>query len=264
MTSSIKTVSNFDCVLQKLDSLEGKELVAFDVDQVLIDPVDHVLSGLGSDIKDRHFKDIRNRLGQGAFDYLYSIIVRDRSVVRLDDRLPFAIKDLHKRNIHTIGLTAFWDGPYGVIDDMSSFRVNQLKDFDFDFSPNKLVESHIYKNHKSPRLNRHPRLRSGVLHTSHVSKGDTLLAYLKEQAFHPSTIIFIDDQPAYLDQVEQACKKINVPFEGFCMRQSFLSQDLRNQEIDEAIAALQFQYLEKNKEWLDDRKASNMLQKAVS
>lgn len=262
MTSSIKTVPNFDPVFKKLDTLKGKEIVAFDVDQVLIDPIDHVLSGLGSDIKDKHFKDIRARLGQEAFDYLYSIIVRDREVARLDSRLPSTINNLHKRCIHTIGLTAFWDGPYGVIKDMSSFRVNQLKDLDFDFSPNKIKDDHLYTTHKSPRLDRHPRLKSGVLHTSHVSKGDTLLAYLQEHKIQPSHIIFIDDQPAYLEQVKKTCKQLNIPFEGFCMRQSFLPKNERDQKIDKAVAALQFQHLEKNNIWLTDEKAKSILQKA--
>ncbi len=260
-SSSICTVSTFDPIFDALKTLTGKELVVFDVDQVLIDPLDHVLSGLGSTIKNKYFQDIIDRLGIETFDYFYSIIVRDRAVSRLDDRLPKIIDTLHNRNIHTIALTAFWNGPYGVIEDMSSFRVNQLKDLDFDFSRNKSLDSYLYTDYLSPRLNRHPCLKKGVLHTSHVSKGDTLFAYLKKSTFQPSRVLFIDDQQTYLEQVQATCKNLSIPFEGFCLRQSFKSSVNRKNDIDEAIAALQFKHLENTKEWLNDKKAKTLLLK---
>lgn len=262
-TSGIQVATSYDEIFQDLENLKEGDMAVFDVDQVLLDPVDLILSGRGESIKTRYFEDIRNRLGQDRFDYLYSIIIRDRRVVRVDERLPDVLRKLHEKGVHVVALTAFWDGLYGVIPDMSQFRVQQLMDFGFDFSPNKTMSDYTYTTLESPRMRRHPRFLQGVLLTSHVSKGDTLAAYLTQHNISkPNRLTFIDDNLIYLNQVQNSCLDLGIPFCGYELRVATL--EALSDPVNEAMAGFQFEYLEKNDIWLEDQKAKNLLFDAMS
>ncbi len=79
---------------------------------------------------------------------------------------------------------------------------------------------------------KHPaQFHKGILFCSNNDKGEALQALLKELAFTPNKIVFIDDKEKYLLSVQKITLSMNVPFVG--IRYSFLDAKVAAFVLDE-------------------------------
>ncbi len=253
MSWDIIQTDSFGSVKKLYDQADQKSLCVFDVDQVLIDPKDAVLSAVGEAIKTQNLKQIHTDHGQEVYDYYYSILVKERQVDLVDALVKETISDLQKRQLPTIALTAFWDGPYGVLDNIGDFRVQQLLNLGYDFSKSQPLEDQLFQHLDSGREGLYPSLKDGIALTCYVSKGEVLKAYINQMNDQPNHVIFIDDRLSFIEQVINACKEMNIP----CTAIHYLAAEKNGKVLNEPLAHFQWQYFVENKTWLSDEEAIN-------
>ncbi len=66
----------------------------------------------------------------------------------------------------------------------------------------------------------------GILFSAENNKGDLLLHFFDTINYHPKKVIFIDDKIKYVEQVDHAMKKANIPYVG--IRYSRLDEKVKN------------------------------------
>src|SRR5581483_2492335 len=132
---TIQTLSRLNLIEKQLFKAEENVLVIFDVDQVLIDPIDTILSAKGDILKVTLLKSLSQRLGIERANELYSILVKERQVRLVEDLIPEYIKKLHLHGHRVLALTAFPTHRFGKIENITHFRKTQLKQYGIQFEP---------------------------------------------------------------------------------------------------------------------------------
>ncbi len=234
-------------------------LVIFDVDQVLIDPTDQVLSAKGDPLKSRLLKDFEYRLGAARANQLYSILVKTRAIQRVEETLPTLIATLIAHDIKVIALTAFPTGTFGCIANVENFREQQLKMEGFEFQQSfKGLERLLFHELRPEQDYRVPTFQSGILYTGtggmgapHLTKARVLQAFCKRIAWKPRKVIFFDDGLKHLEEMEAFCLEEKILFEGYHYLEALKLPGV----VDKVLGRLQFKYLEKHHRWLSDEEA---------
>ena len=255
MSREIIQTDDFSSVVHIYEAATERTLCAFDVDQVLIDPKDAVLSAMGEAVKVKRLQELEAKHSQEMYDFYYSIIVKEREVELLDPKIKETVLKLQHRGVPTFALTAFWDGPYGVIENIGDDRIAQLLSFGFDFGNSQPLSDRLFKNLKSHRLALHPSLKRGVVLTCHVSKGDVLEAYINELDQKPDHVIFIDDRITYIEQVVTSCSEMGIQ----CTAIHYVGRERIDKKLDMAVADFQWNYLLKNHRWIPDQEVIKMM-----
>lgn len=265
---TIQILSRLNLIEKQLFKAQDNVLVIFDVDQVLIDPVDTILSAKGDTLKVTLLKGLGQRLGIARANELYSILIKEREVRLVENLIPEYIQKLHLHGHKVMGLTAFPTHRFGKIDNVTHFRKSQLQAFNiqFDaFAPNKIFSELNPEAIRTQHHFRTPSYDDGILYTGTgglnappLSKGSVLRAFLATLDWKPNSIIFIDDNFHHLQSVQECCKMEHIPFQGYHYT---AANDLPG-ILDRTLARFQFKYLEKNDIWLSDFKAKQLMNKA--
>jgi len=166
-----------------------------------------------------------------------------------EERIPTVIQDLQVRKIPTLALTALGTGKYGKIDDFVAYRINQLSQFQMDFSQ-AVSQKEIVFDHLKPVRGSYPEYRKGILFTNWFenSKGVVLAAFLEKIGRRPQKIIFFDDSMRNLLSVEKEMKKAGIPVELI----HYQAERLMYDTLDKGVAGQQITHLLRHRKWLDD------------
>ncbi|MDB6096536.1 MAG: hypothetical protein JWM09_814 [Francisellaceae bacterium] len=249
------------------ESLSPNDLVVFDVDQVLIDPTDIILSYNGEALKSLLLKKLEREYGVDKANEFYSIIIKDRAVRLVEPETPKIIQQLIDKKIPVVALTAFPTGPFGVINNLEDWRLSQLKNLNIDFSnsfKNKIKEPHYFKElYFSKENKRNPLFKDGILFTGtggmgahNVGKGQVLQSFLTLVG-STGRVIFIDDNKNHLENVLTIATKNQIPLQAF----QYLGAAKLPAELNESLSYFQFEYLTTHKKWLADAKALELIKK---
>jgi hypothetical protein len=90
------------------------------------------------------------------------------------------------------------------------------------------------------------------------SKGQALQYFLENIAkWKPKHIIFIDDNPEYLNSVSEMCNRLKIKFTGFHYKAAVFDQD---EELSPEIARLQLKTLDEKEIWITDSEAKKIIE----
>lgn len=190
-----------------LAEVDKDTLVLFDIDNTTLTPSTALGSGPWFD----HLKEKLKTTGVDKDDFRHrvSIILRHAHHIPCEETLPELIRSLQARGIPVWGLTARLKNPPW---DPHFDRTTQLHlasvGVDFECSQIPLQCKLDTKN--PPSMFAH-----GIIFTSWTHKGPVLVDFLKQIDYRPAKIVFIDDQPSFLDSVKESLHKENIPFVGY-------------------------------------------------
>lgn len=180
--SKIEQVKDFVKIAELLSSLDQDSLVLFDVDEVLImDEVEYLLT---HPYRVEWRLESKKRLTRSQRNLLFSIIIQKRAVRLVDPYVADILNSLGKMQIPTMGLTKLYTGNFGVIEDLTEWRLNELKAINIDFmSSSPLKDEMLIEGMETG--DGIPTMKGGVILTANIDKGKVLDNILHAKNYYP-------------------------------------------------------------------------------
>lgn len=239
-----------DCqISQILEELDQDSLVFFDVDDVLI--MDNAEYRLTHPYRLEWRINSKNRLSSFERAFLFSIILKNRTIRLVDASITDILQSLWQKQIPTMALTKLYTGQFGVIEDFTNWRLNELKAINIDFSRSTPMRDEILLKELQQTVGGIPTMKEGVILTANVDKGQVLENILHKKKYYPKKIIFVDDVLENLESVSKICSNLQIDFHGFEFTGALLVPEA---ELDYASEKLRFEILEKEHRWIPDLK----------
>ncbi len=213
--ANITKVNNFDILKSTLESSDKETLVIFDVDYTLIYPEGDLFHPDNKETLKESLKKIEdNASSESDSDRKQSEVYLNSTYSLVSPEMPLAIQSLKERNIKTIALTFLGTDPWGNINSMKDWRINQLEKLGIDFSWS--FPKHKDRILKEPKIQKYgPSLFSqGVVFSANWGKDEILDKFLNYIDFKPSRIILIDDSLRHLEAISKYCKNKKIHFTG--------------------------------------------------
>ncbi len=249
--TQIKTIQSFSEV--NFDSITSGNLVIFDVDETLIQPIDTFLineqTSQGQVFKQKLIRDYP--ILENDNNHIASIMLKEAQRPLLEPAVIHHINKLKNRGVFVIACTAMNTGPYGINNSLEEWRYNHLKSLGFEGSFNNTLL-------RLASLKCHPIFYKGLLATDLQPKGQIIGAFIDAVKLKPKAIIMIDDDYDYLLSVKHECEKRNINFQGYEYKGS------KTLPWDEDLIQFQADYLLKYKKWLSDKEAKTLMNKQLS
>ncbi len=236
-------IKTFDFILDKSIELNEETLVVFDVDEVLITPINPFFHAKSISTQfwmiyyylfstgDVFFKDVVKHYENALFTTKYALV---------DPMLPSLIKKLQSKNIKVIALTSCPTGKHKQIGTIENWRIAHLLSFDISFK-NAFPE---YNNLLFNELSQSnpPLFKDGILFANRkTKKGPLLKAFLEKVGWKPQKIVFIDDEEKNLRSVINTMKTLNM--ECICLQciaankfEKCISREIIKQKITDLIS----------------------------
>lgn len=210
--AAIEKVSSMQEVRSKFESVHPEHTLGiFDLDLVLTIPKNPALQEKNLKLHSEIYQKIMDSLTPLEKDYAGNMKNTVSGSYLVEKGTPLIIKDLQKKGIKFIGLTATMCGRLGQVQCLEEKRYQELLDFGIDFSDSfKEIGTAVFSN-----LNRfnhcYPAFRSGILYSngeqSKNKKGTVLIELLKKTRSKHKTVIFVDDKLSNLQSVEESLKQ---------------------------------------------------------
>lgn len=245
--ADIIKISDITILNRQLNSLNENDLVIFDIDEVVIQPVDHIFHPHNKKELHKYYSDIQNRVSHSDMNKLLSIVNTQQKIKLVDRKIIDILDTLHKCSIPTIALTHSGTGKFGIIDDVTDWRIAQLHALKISFKHLSPYKDQVYNQLTGKHGT--AQLKAGILFTGHVDKGKVLTEFLESNHLHPKRIIFIDDKLSNLQSVEHALSDHNIEFNGL---EYTAVIDQKHAKIDPQIIHQQFLILEQELKWTQD------------
>ncbi len=246
----IMTLYTTSEIQEALSSLEEGTVIFVDVDDTLITPQSKCFHA-SSPYRDFIDELKKNREEIENFDIILSHWRLQRKIMLVSEGWSQLLRSL-KEKYSVYALTKIETGSFGDLPSMEKWRYDELTQKGLFFTPAfKGTFEHTLvcgEKSSSPATFYH-----GIFMTGATTKGDVVATFVEAQ--RPTQIVLIDDRQDYLQDVEETCKKLDVPFLGILFR----GVDLIKGAPDRAVADFQKQYLLTNKEWLEDDVAAEKL-----
>ena len=240
---------------QQLETLDERDLVVFDMDDVLIVPQDAIL----------HLKVEKKRyeiaarytahLPDHQQIHFFSLVWKNAETVLVEPHIATLIRQMQEKGIRVIVLTAARVGRVGIIKDTVAFRIHELQSKGIDLR-------HAFPEVETLTLNElnhgkgSPVFQSGVMLSHRFPKGEVLATFLKKLNWKPRRLIFIDDLRDNVESVENELSKVGIE-ELQCWH--YLASNRHVKEVDHAVADLQMRTLIEKGVWLSDKEAKRIL-----
>lgn len=240
--ASFPTATTAKEVYRLLRDLPPDTVVTLDVDDTLITPVSRTFqtSNMIDEIK-AHQHLYPN------FEEIVSHWRLQRKVRLTDEDWPPVLADL-KTAFRVYGLTAMHTGRFGAIASMEQWRYEELKGVSLTFSEGK-------EDTPLTDENEGPAFYQGIMMTGGWSKSETLARFWP--FLETSTLAFVDDREAQLQDVQAFCHKRTIPFVGILYQKR---ESATEQKPSPDLYALQKKTLIEEEKWLEDEEAQQKLE----
>jgi hypothetical protein len=236
------------------DTLDSHSLVMWDVDHTLIVPADRVLRPGNEAIARQLGLQYMGKKSTEKWRELSSQLLNCLSYTLVDSDLPSLIISLQKKKIPVMAFTAMRTGKYGIIPSMENWRIQQLKQFEIDFS--RFLPHHSGLSWQENTRGT-PAFKEGILCSDGLNKGQVLDNFLKKIDWKPTYVIFFDDVLECLTSVEKTLNALNIPFIGI----HFHAAKSLGSPVDMEIAHYQYKNLVEKGIWPSDQEAQLAVEK---
>lgn len=232
---------------------DNETLIVMDCNDVLIEPIDLVLTPVGKEIRNKVLKSSQRTCEEMIA--LGSIITMQSKSQLVHPKWPILIRVLQSRGIKVLSLTTCSANKFGYIDSMSNFRLNELLQFDIDFRKSWNNVNVIQFPAKRQTLYPYPKYSYpvfiyGMLFADRADKGDILLKFLgKLPGKKFKKIIFIDDKISNVQSVKNKLAQINIEFIGI---EYVYSKTKKRSAFKEEKSKKQLEILIKENRWVSD------------
>lgn len=263
----IRKVTSINQALGVLNKANTHTLVVTDIDQVLLEPCNTLIKyARYYDAPPGHnpYTELEAYIKQKSLSNPYyvqqfwSAVWKQIPVTCIETITPSIIRDLQKRNIKIIALTAPPIKEPFALNDISKKRREQLLSLCIDFSKSFGSTYIEFKNLK-PLYGIYPTFDHGVIYQASMggtTKGQVLAAFLDAINWRPKQIIFFDDTLYNLESVEKEMKKRSIPCICFWYQAPY-----KPSASTERIAQAQLEYFKKYGILLRDREAQELFEK---
>ena len=244
--TTITKISDFQIVAELLEKATKNHLVLFDVDDVLI--MDQDEYRLTHPYRREFVRDSKLRLEKKYRDHLFSIILKERKIRLVDPYITAILEKLWNQDIPTAALTKLYTGTFGVIEDLTDWRIQELQNIDIDFMRSTPIKESILLEELHIGCGV-PMMVEGIIFTADVDKGLILENILRKAEYFPETIIFFDDLLENILSVEKMCKEMNINYYGFEFDGASLVPEV---ELHKESEKIRFSTLEQERRWITD------------
>lgn len=255
LLAEIITTGDFQIIAEKIDAANAEVLVIFDVDDVLLHPQDHILKVEHKQHVENFKNDLKKRYSAQEAEEFDSLIMSQREAEPVDHRFIHLIHTLHERGVKVLSLTHCFSGAWGKIRSLAAWRAGELQKLGYHFEHSwPGLKEKVFSSLGSHDPKRFPVFKEGVILTCRISKGRVLKAFLDYAGAAPKRIIFVDDKRKNLHAVEEMARGKGIEFLGIEYMPPQCAHPLNAKR-----AALQFEMLEKEKRWVGDAEADQIL-----
>jgi phosphoglycolate phosphatase-like HAD superfamily hydrolase len=202
-------------------------LLVMDIDNTTLEPVGQ----LGSD---QWYYYLVKIVGEDKAGELWTSTLKTVKVKPAEPTTPAFLRDQQKRGVKVMALTA-----RGVEDAEATFA--QLKAIGVDYAATAPVKKELKTVNKG-------LFKNGVFFQGEgPSKGETLLAFIKENKLKPERVVFVDDKVKHATSVEKVLRENGVPVISFRYGAVDDKVNFFNALMDETSAPAVFDLLFKGK-----------------
>ncbi len=246
---------SLDFLEKQIARLDKRDLVVFDMDEVLIVPQDAILHFKVEDQRQGLQKKYVSHLDQHEQIHLFSCVWKNAKTQLVEPHIPQLIDSLQKRGVKVIVLTAAQVGRFGLIEDTVSFRIQELKEKGISLHlafPKiaTLVLEDLNQGKGSPVF------CQGVMLSHRFPKGKVLANFLTQINWKPRRLIFIDDLRVNHESVDKELNRMGVE-EVQCWH--YTAAEKHAKKVNPEIAHLQIRTLVEQGIWLSDEEAKQLL-----
>lgn len=243
------TISYIKEISEAVKNADQDTLVVFDVDNVISAPSDLIGRPKARPVRRSVFKEYEQKYGKERVVHIHSLYYLRASEEFVEKEVKEIILGLYARKIPSIALTAMGSGKFGNIDDPMHLRVFRLKEKGILFAFENLNKRILWDDEAG--------YESGVIFSGKQSKGEALQYFLENIAhYQPKHIIFVDDNPDYLNSMSEMCNSLKIKFTGFHYKAAVFDQD---EELSPEIARLQLKTLDEKEIWIPDSEAKKII-----
>ena len=262
--SDIEIIDSLTQVQKKLQMIDAQTLVVLDMDDTLISPSENMFhltwrNPNDFDTSDIAFiKQLRTKFAKIAteknasdyFNKFVSAVFAKTAFSPVESSTVSIVKDMQKRGIKVIALTASNTGEFGAIENMQQWRVDNLKEVGLDFSNSFAGKEIIFKDLPA-QFGFHPVFYKGILCAARNPKGLVLRDFIDRIDWKPSKVIFFDDSYQHCKSVGAEMKKVGIPVQCYWYTASTKNKIKLNQKIIKN----QFEHWIKHEEFLPAKEA---------
>lgn len=240
----IKTIHSFKEV--DFDQIDANTLVIFDVDDVLIFCFAHK-----GTVRERLFKELKQRISKKELDLLCGIIYEKRPPVLVEPIIVGIMKKLKLRNIPTIALSALETGKQSGLSLLrEDWRIHDLEKAGIVFN------DPFKKTLVFDQLKGKPMLKNGIIFTSEHDKGELLKKVFSKTGCNFNKIMFFDDKESHVTSVAKAAEDLGIAYKGYIYKGA---ESMPKPALDKDAEEYRFSVLEKDHIWLDEKEARQRL-----
>ena len=240
-----------------MDSLDESSLIIFDIDHVLTSEDDLVFQPQFSKQRYILLKKILGTSDRREVFYFYMKLVLHAKKNLVDKNTPFLIRDLQKKGIKVIALTARGARPFGCVSNMADQSVKGLNELGIDFSFAFPQNTYLCLSDSLNSKTSFPVFRKGIIFTEAYDKGYVLEKFLSKMNWRPKKIIFVDDDMKNIKSVRASMKRVGVDFVGL----HYLGCGYSEDAFDWKLAEFQTRHFMEHEEWLSDEMARRAMGK---
>lgn len=246
--NSYITTSNISSIQHILDESSEDTLVIFDVDDVIIRPLDSAFYPVNKDLLVSIDKELSSRNTLKQMQNLWSIVFQSREHEVFDQSIYQILAVIQSKKIPTIALTNCGTGSLGVLNSLEDWRIETLKKLNIDFSIIAPVKD-SYNFPLEGKLGK-AMLKKGIIFTGGVKKGAVLLEFLSTYHLNYKKIIFIDNKYKNLESVGLASQNLGAEYLGVHYIPEYIN---RPSPLKESEIRGQFKILEEQNIWKSDK-----------
>jgi hypothetical protein len=202
----ISQVNTMQEVVEVFKEADQKTLALFDIDMVILQPQEPAFQMANMKRYSPIIKKVMQQIPGDKKDVFLILTTLNSGSVLIDGKMNSLLDDLTAKGVSKMALTGNFTGKFGNIESMEEWKIQRLKSHRIDFSKGAPhYKQIVFRNLPSYRDN-YSTYTSGILFVngSVCSKGEALIAFLKETGLKPEKVIFIDDREEHVKSV-QAC-----------------------------------------------------------
>lgn len=248
--AEIIQTSDYAIIAKKIKESDKRTVIMFDLDDVITIPEDEY--NITFPERKQHMKYLEKRYNELEIKNFHSIILKDRRIKLVDQKIPEIFDYIEKNNIKAMAVTKCFTHKYGKLDDAHNWRIKELQSIGIDFSKTSPLKG-TYKIKDITPINGRPSsipmYQDGIVFTARADKGMILERIFAHFKYYPKRILFIDDKFKNLASIEKLSKKYNIKFDGIIINKS---HKMQRPKLDSRKEAIRFKILEEEGKWIID------------